>query len=66
MVKGAEVLNWIDALPDELRQVVMSKMKPMRVNEGALIYERFSPAKGLYRIVSGTVRLFPSRQMVES
>lgn len=58
MAKGAEVLNWIDALPDELRDVVLSQMKPMRLKAGALIYERFSPAKGLYRIISGTVRLF--------
>lgn len=58
MAKGAEVLNWIDALPSDLRQSVMAEMKPLRVKQGALIYERFSPAKGLYRVVSGTTRLF--------
>ena len=58
MAKGAETLNWIDALPDELRAAVMSQMKTVRVREGALICERFTPAKGLFRVVSGTVRLF--------
>ena len=58
MAKGAETLNWIDALPDELRAAVMAQMKTVRVREGALICERFTPAKGLFRVVSGTVRLF--------
>lgn len=58
MAKGAENLNWIDALPDEMRDDVVSQMKPLRVKEGALICERFSPVKGIFRIVSGSVRMF--------
>ncbi|WP_428407617.1 Crp/Fnr family transcriptional regulator [Hyphococcus sp.] len=58
MAKGAEVLSWIDPLPDDLRQAVMSEMKSVRIKQGALIYERFSQAKGLWHITSGTVRLF--------
>jgi len=52
------VLNWIDTLPDTLRSEVLAQMKPMRMPAQTLIYERYSPALGFYRIVSGNIRLF--------
>ena len=58
MANGAEVLNWIDALPNDVRQKVVSRMTPLRVKEGASLYERSNPSKGSYSIISGSVRLF--------
>ena len=56
--KGVEVLNWIDALPTDARNAVLAQMQTMRAPAGALLYERYAPVRGLYRIVSGKVRLF--------
>lgn len=58
MNKGAEILNWIDTLPYEVRDVVLSQMQNVRAPAGALLNERYAPARGLYRIVKGKVRLF--------
>lgn len=58
MNDGAEVLNWIDTLPDDIRDAVLAQMKSTRAKTGALLYERYAEAKGLYLICTGNVRLF--------
>lgn len=58
MSDGAEILNWIDALPAAAKEAVLARMKPVRVKAGTLVYERYAPVKGLYLIHSGKVRLF--------
>lgn len=51
-------MNWIDALPDPIRGEVMSAMKPVRTPAGTMVYERYAPVKGLYRITTGKIRLY--------
>lgn len=58
MEGGAEVLNWIDDLSDDIRKVVLGEMKSVRAPANTVLFERHSPAKGLYRIVHGAVRLY--------
>ncbi len=58
MSKGVEVLNWIDALPAEVRDEVLNEMQSMRAPAGVLLYERYAPARGLYRLTKGQVRVF--------
>ncbi|MEZ5893162.1 MAG: Crp/Fnr family transcriptional regulator [Parvularculaceae bacterium] len=58
MSAGAEILNWIDDLPEDVRAAVLAEMKTVKAPAKTLIYERNAPVKGLYRIVRGEVRVF--------
>lgn len=58
MPQGAEVLDWIGALPPELRAAVLAETKPLSLPAGAFLYQRGEPAKGVFRIEKGRVRLF--------
>ncbi len=58
MNTGAEVLNWIDALPADIRAAVLGQMQSLRVPARFMLMERYAPVRGLYRIVKGKVRLF--------
>ncbi|GJL90357.1 Crp/Fnr family transcriptional regulator [Hyphococcus sp.] len=58
MLTNSGVLNWIDALPEVVRNSVLSEMKPLRAPAHTMLYERYASVKGLYRIVSGKIRLY--------
>ena len=58
MAKGAELLNWIDDLPLNVRDAVLAEMKGVKAPDKTLLFERHTPSKGLYRIISGQVRSF--------
>ncbi len=58
MPKGAEILDWIGALPTEIRSAVIAEMRPLKAPAGALLYGRGASSKGVFRLEKGSVRLF--------
>ena len=58
VTQGAEILDWIGSLPQELRDEVISQCSEVSLPVGRMLYQRSEPPSGLYRIIEGRVRLF--------
>lgn len=50
--------DWIGLTPPDVQRAIFAEMTPMSLPAGAMLYERNSVPKGVYRLVCGKVRLF--------
>ena len=57
-MRGAELLDWIGNLPDDAYSAVCQSMRQILVPPNFLLQHRGEMPTGLYRVVSGRVRIY--------
>ena len=57
MAKYNSGSNWIDELPDDIRDIAMSRMSMSRFDKGEVIYREGQGYTTLWQVVSGAVRV---------